>query len=277
MKYKTLFMVFSLVLTLTSQRDIFHTTYDETFEDRYQVEHLKDGDGIHYPEPYKFVRMKFKGFVPATGQVFESSDLGGGIWEFMYRKHRTQIITGIRVLVCWDEAYPRMSTGEKIVIMCPSDQAFGSMGYIHGSKQIVKPGETVGYEFEMIDAQYDPFRSKVIKKGINDIYPRFHDLIVYKWDAWVGEDREFLVASNKNSIDNFGGVMSFDNSNSMCINEALRKITVGGIIEVYCPSRYTGYGVTLEPYHVPNYADHGYRIQLLSLKELNWHKQGYEK
>jgi len=248
------------------------TTYDEMFEDRFQVEHITEGDKKTYPEYYKFVRMKFKGFLPSTGQVFDSTDRRGGIYEFQYRKNKSHIITPIVHPFCWDETYPRMSTGEKIIIICESQQAFGNIGLYAGSKILVKPGETVAFELEMIDAQYDPFNFKLIRKGVNNIYPQHMDLISYKFTLWVGDDREFEIVKNYHMGDSDINGSPFDEAEKVCITEALRRLTIGGICEIQCPRRYAIGHLYYTKYHIADNTDLGFRIQLLSLKQENWHK-----
>ena len=246
------------------------TTYDEDFEDLYEVEHIAKGDEIHFPENYKFVRLKYKGYIPVTGQVFDSTDSQGGVYEFQLRPSKTNIISSIKHLHCWDEAYPRMSTGERIIIICPSHQAFGNQGLVRDSKVIVKPGETVAYELEMVNAQYDPFNFTLIRKGINDIYPQYHDLLRYKYEVWVEDDRDYIVTTYDSGNLHFNGV-SFDHSDSICITEAVRRLSVGGIAEIFCPYRYVSGGQTFPKQHVPQDADLSFRIQLLAIKQMKWY------
>ena len=243
------------------------TTYDEEFEDRFQAEHIKDGDGKTYPEYYKFVRMKFKGFIPATGQVFDSSDTRGGFYEFQYRK---RIRTDIKHVICWDETIYRMSKGERIIITCPADSAFQNHGLVFGSKVLVKSGETVSYEIELIEAQYDPFNITIIKKGAGIMRPKYMDLIRYKYTVWVGDDKEFPIAVVDSANIHLSGV-PFDNlTDSMCKTEALRQMTVGAIAEVNCHYRYNSYGKEFPQQQVPLYPELGFRVQLLSIREMNY-------
>ena len=167
------------------------TTYDEDYEDRFDVEHITPGDRKTYPEYYKFVRIKFKGFIPSTGQVFDSSDRRGGLYEYQYRR---RMKTDIKHVICWDETFFRMSKGERIIITCPSDTAYSNHGLINGLNILVKPGETVSYEIEMIESQYDPFKITIIRKGVGDIRPKFMDLLRYRYTVWVGDDKEFPIA-----------------------------------------------------------------------------------
>jgi hypothetical protein len=273
MKSIALILFISLLAAFNLQQAERKTTYEERFEDEYQVEHLRAGDGVTYPQNYKWVRMRFKGFIPATGQVFDSSDLRGGFYEFQQRRETTLIKTPVVHPPCWDQTYPRMSTGEKIVIICNSEQAFGNRGIIVGAKVIVKPGESVAYEIEMVNAQYDPFNFKLIRKGVGKDHPKYHDLIKYNLVVWVDQDREHIVTT-WNSGNGFTGGSSFDHSDNVCMTETLRQLTVGGIAEVTCPYRYLLQGGVVFPEHgIGNHVNVSFRVQLLSIKQLHHHHQ----
>lgn len=140
------------------------TTYDESFEDQFQVEHIRDGDGVTFTKEYSYVKVKFKGFIPATGQVFDSTDMRGG-W-YVYQR-RAKLVTVLKIPYCLAKSFEHMTRGEKIIIICESDHAFGSHGYIDKSKILVKPNETVGYEIEMVDSQWDPYEFQLVKPGKN--------------------------------------------------------------------------------------------------------------
>ena len=269
---RALFFVFLLMLVMFT-KSAHPTTYDEWFEDKFQVEHIRDGDGVNFPEYYKFVKMRFKGFIPSTGQVFDSSDLRGGFYQFQYRKNRTAILTQIVHPFCWDDAYPRMSTGEKIIIICPAEAAYGGTGVIVGSKVLVKSGETVAFELEMLDANFDPFNFKLIRKGADNVYPEYMDLIRYKFSLWIGEDREHEVITNMDSGDVDIGGSPFDSCESVCVTEALRRLTVGGIAEVTCHHLYTQGHQYFVKHQVADNADLGYRIQLVSIKQVHYGKR----
>ncbi len=46
------------------------TTYDEELEDFYTIEHLKHGDNKTYHIDNKYTKIYYKGFIPATGEIF---------------------------------------------------------------------------------------------------------------------------------------------------------------------------------------------------------------
>ena len=112
---RNIIILLLVVISSVISWDIRLTTYDEDFEDKWQVDHITRGDDKTYPYPNKYVRMKFKGFVPATGQVFDSTDMRGGFYEFQFRGKLGYIESNVPHPPCWNHAYPRMSTGEKIV------------------------------------------------------------------------------------------------------------------------------------------------------------------
>jgi FKBP-type peptidyl-prolyl cis-trans isomerase len=266
---KIIVIILLSLLAMINLKDISETTYDEEFEDRYQVEHLREGDGVHYPEPHKFVRMKFKGFIPATGQVFDSTDMRGGIYEFLNREDFGHVVTTVVHPPCWNSLYPRMSSGEKIVIICMSEHAFGKQGLILGAKVLVKPGETVAYEIEMLDAHYNPTQFKLIRNGVGKVHPRFHDLYRYKLDVYIEDQMDYMVFTfNSGEFHLEGG--SFDNSDCMCVTEALRQLTVGGQAWVTCPFRYNQGAFVYPHQHIPVQTTLTLKLTLLSLFEMHW-------
>jgi len=265
--FSILIIIYLISCCISQYPENRKTTYDEDFEDRYEVDHIKDGDKKTYPEYYKFVRLKFKGFIPSTGQVFDSTDQRGGYYEFQYRR---RMRTDIKHVACWDDTIFRMSKGERIIIFCPSDTAYQNQGLIVASKMVVKPGETVGYELELIEAQYDPFNITIIRKGVGNRRPKYMDLLRYKYTVWVGDDKEFPIATVDTGNHHLSGVPFDNNTDSLCKTEALRQMTVGGIAEVNCHYRYNPNGKEFPEQDVPFYPELGFRVQLMSIREYGY-------
>ena len=119
----------------------------------------------------------------------------------------------------------------------------------------------------MVNAQYDPFNFKLIRKGVNNIYPKHGDSFRYKYDLWVGDDRDFLVIQNGDSGTRDINGAGFDETESECVNEAIRWLTLGGIAEVNCPYKYSHRHFRFEEFHISDRTDLSYRITLISLKE----------
>jgi len=255
------------------------TTYDEQFEDLYDVVHIRKGDGVTYPTYYKFVRLRFKGFIPSTGSIFDSTDLSGGLYEFQFR--RKNIKTSFKHVPCWEDTIFRMSKGERIIINCQSAYAFQSQGLLYDEKYLVKPGEDVAYELEMVEAAYDPFNIQIIKNGIDNRTPKHNDILTYTYEVWVDKDKDFIITKfNILNSRKFGSVFH-RSGDSICILEALRNMSVGAISELYCPWYYRDGGKNFPEFYVPSDADLGYRIELLTItpaeKVDELHKHLYTK
>ena len=50
-----------------------------------------------------------------------------------------------RVIPCWDEVILRMAVGDKIVVICPSNLAYGS----RGAGGLIPPNSDLEFEIEM--------------------------------------------------------------------------------------------------------------------------------
>ena len=135
---------------------------------------------------------------------------------------------------------------------------------------LVKPGETVSYEIEMIESQYDPFKITIIRKGVGDIRPKFMDLLRYRYTVWVGDDKEFPIAIIDSGNIHLSGVPFDNNTDSLCKTEALRQLTVGGVAEVNCHYRYNAYGKEFPDQDVPFYPELGFRVELFSIRQMKY-------
>ncbi|KAH9941267.1 FK506-binding protein 1 [Epithele typhae] len=84
------------------------------------VETLAEGDGLNYPQPGDTVTMHYVGRL-TNGSVFDSS-------RDRNKPFVTQIGIG-RVIKGWDEGVPKLSLGQKAVLTCTPDYAYGPRGY----------------------------------------------------------------------------------------------------------------------------------------------------
>jgi FKBP-type peptidyl-prolyl cis-trans isomerase len=96
---------------------------------------LRPGDG---PSPAATDRVKvhYHGTL-RDGTVFDSSVDRGEPAVFPLN----------RVIPCWTEALQEMKTGEKILVTCPSDIAYGD----RGAPPLIKPGAALAFEVELIE------------------------------------------------------------------------------------------------------------------------------
>ena len=112
-------------------------THDPEFEKKFQVKHIKEGNGKTFPELGDNIHIHYVGTL-LDGTKFDSSyDLGQPL----------DFPVGIGfVIKCWDTVAERMSIGEKISVVCPSDLAYGSRGA--GNK--IPPNSDLMFEMELI-------------------------------------------------------------------------------------------------------------------------------
>ena len=92
------------------------TTHDLEFEIKFQVTHIKEGDGKTFPKKNDIVYVHYEGKL-LNGKKFDSS-------YDRYKPLKFELGIG-QVIKCWDIAVERLSLGEKIKIICPYNLAYG--------------------------------------------------------------------------------------------------------------------------------------------------------
>ena len=111
-------MIKSLVLLLFLVNSVLthFSTHDPEFEKKFQVTHIKEGDGKTYPKKNDIVHVHYEGAL-LNGKKFDSS---------YDRYHPLEFELGVgKVIKCWDIAVERLSLGEKIKVICPYSLAYG--------------------------------------------------------------------------------------------------------------------------------------------------------
>jgi len=93
---------------------------------------FREGTGKVFPAEGAQVTAKYRGTL-ANGDVFDS-----GLLDF-------QLGQG-KVIKCWDKAFITMKKGEKALLVCSSDQAYGDAG--SGDK--IKGGATLKFDVELV-------------------------------------------------------------------------------------------------------------------------------
>ena len=88
-------------------------------------------------KPGDMVAVHYTGKL-TNGQVFDSSVSRGQPLEF-------QVGAG-RVIRGWDEGIPQLKVGEKAVLTCPPDYAYGSQG----AGGVIPPNATLIFEVELV-------------------------------------------------------------------------------------------------------------------------------
>ena len=133
-----MFNLIFLVVILLNNIFANETTHDPEFEKKFQVTHIKEGDGKTFPKKGDHVYVHYNGFF-LDGKKFDSS------YE---KKAPFHFNLGVgQVVKCWDISVARLSLGEKIKVVCPYNLAYGERGV--GS--IIPPKTDLVYEMELVN------------------------------------------------------------------------------------------------------------------------------
>ncbi len=97
------------------------------------------GDGKTFPQKGQTVIVHYVGTFPESGKKFDSSRDRQKPFEFVIGKG--QVIRG------WDEGVAQMSKGQKAILICPPDYAYGK----NGVGKLIPPNSTLKFEVELID------------------------------------------------------------------------------------------------------------------------------
>ena len=113
------------------------TTHDPEFEKRFQVTHIKEGDGKNFPKKGDRVSVHYSGTL-LDGKKFDSS----------YDRKTPLVFTlgAGHVIKCWDICVARLSVGEKIKVICPYDLAYGE----RGAGGVIPPKADLAFEMELM-------------------------------------------------------------------------------------------------------------------------------
>ena len=130
---RSLFISFLFFTIVLSQE----TTHDPEFEKKFQVTHLKEGDGKTFAKKGDSVHVHYEGTL-LNGKKFDSS---------YDRKKPLQFTLGIgQVIKCWDLSVARLSLGEKIKVVCPYDLAYGE----RGAGSVIPPKSDLVFVMELM-------------------------------------------------------------------------------------------------------------------------------
>jgi len=102
------------------------------------IERVKSGDGERFPKKGDTISVHYTGTLAKGGKKFDSSKDRNQPFE-------TKIGVG-QVIKCWDEGMIQMSVGEKAILHCSSDFAYGSRG-AGGS---IPPNADLDFEVELL-------------------------------------------------------------------------------------------------------------------------------
>ncbi|CAD8066776.1 unnamed protein product [Paramecium sonneborni] len=104
----------------------------------FKVETITPGDGKSFPQKGQKVFVHYVGTL-LDGSEFDSSRKRGK--PFQFTLGAGQVIKG------WDQGVAKLSKGEKAILTCPPDYAYGKQGY----PPIIPPNSTLKFEVELLD------------------------------------------------------------------------------------------------------------------------------
>ena len=104
-----------------------------------QVQKLNEGTGPTVPKG-AMVAVHYTGKLQSNGKVFDSSLTRGQPIQF-------QVGVG-QVIKAWDEGICQLQKGQKAILTCPPEMAYGSQNVGNG---LIPPNSTLIFEVEVID------------------------------------------------------------------------------------------------------------------------------
>ncbi|WWD10286.1 hypothetical protein V865_008421 [Kwoniella europaea PYCC6329] len=115
------------------------------------IETISPGDGKTFAQAGQQVTMHYVGTL-ANGKIFDSS---------RDKAHPFTCIVGVgHVIKGWDKGIPRLSLGQKAILTCPPDHAYGPRG-LGG---MIPPNATLKFEIELLGIQPNPHRDQKHQK-----------------------------------------------------------------------------------------------------------------
>jgi len=102
------------------------------------VVRIEEGDRATFPGYGDTLRVHYKGMLSDDGTVFDSSLERGVPFDFKFGKN--EVIKG------WDEAFAKMSLGEKALLLIPAAKAYGAQG----APPKVPPHADLKFEVELL-------------------------------------------------------------------------------------------------------------------------------
>lgn len=113
-------IILSLLSSIISQTQSRSTTYDSDFIQKYKPKFLRSGDNQTYAINGDNITVHYNGTFPTTGVSFDSSYSRNQPFSFF--------LNFGNVIKCWDNVLARMSLGQRIYVVCPFYEAYGTAG-----------------------------------------------------------------------------------------------------------------------------------------------------
>lgn len=103
-----------------------------------EVKVVTPGDGKTFPKKGDKLAMQYTGTLAANGKKFDSSRDRGQPFVFTY---------GVgQVIRCWDEGIGKLSLGERAILHCTSDYAYGASG----AGGVIPPNADLDFDVELL-------------------------------------------------------------------------------------------------------------------------------
>jgi len=101
------------------------------------IESLQPGDGCTFPRKGDTVSIHYVGTLLDGNQFDSSRD----------RNEPFKTVIGVgKVIKGWDEGVPQLSLGQKAILTCTPDFAYGSRGF----GTVIPPNSTLKFEVELL-------------------------------------------------------------------------------------------------------------------------------
>merc|ERR1712166_1036432 len=114
------------------------------------ITRVSPGDGVSFPKKGDTIKVHYTGTLKNGGKKFDSSVDRGQPFSTKIGDRGQPFTTKIgvgQVIKCWDEGMMDMSKGEKAILHCSSEFAYGS----RGAGGAIGPNEDLDFEVELID------------------------------------------------------------------------------------------------------------------------------
>jgi FK506-binding protein 1 len=118
---------------------------------KFSVEKVKEGDKTNFPKEQDYVTVNYRGYFPKTGQTFDSS--------FDRNETFTFRLGAGEVIKCWDKVVAKMSKGEYLKVICPSDFAYGAQG----AGETIPANTDIAFEVELLSFSKEAAKRRWMK------------------------------------------------------------------------------------------------------------------
>ena len=106
---------------------------------KFSVTRLNEGTPCAYPPDGKKIKAHYIGLF-LDGTKFDSTgDSGGQPFEFT--------LGAGKVIKCWDQGFAKLTKGQKAILNCPPDMAYGE----NGIPGLMPPNATLRFHVELVD------------------------------------------------------------------------------------------------------------------------------